>query len=50
VAQVSLARARPPACAFRASLHGVVSLTLPCPGFPATSDEIPVPALVKHLL
>jgi AcrR family transcriptional regulator len=32
------------------SLHGVVSLKLTCPGFPATPVEILVPALVRSLL
>lgn len=36
--------------AFWASLHGIVSLKLTCPGFPATPVEILVPALVRSLL
>ena len=36
--------------AFWAALHGVVSLKLTCPGFPATPVEILVPALVGSLL
>jgi AcrR family transcriptional regulator len=36
--------------AFWSSLHGVVSLKLTCPGFPATPVEILVPALVRALL
>ncbi|HEV2678234.1 MAG TPA: TetR/AcrR family transcriptional regulator [Aliidongia sp.] len=35
---------------FWASLHGVVSLKLTCPGFPATPVEVLVPALVASLL
>jgi len=36
--------------AFWSSLHGVVSLKLTCPGFPATPVEILLPTLVKSLL
>jgi len=35
--------------AFWASLHGVASLKLTCPGFPATPVEILVPTLIKSL-
>jgi hypothetical protein len=36
--------------AFWASLHGVVSLKLTCPGVPATPDDVLVPVLVESLL
>jgi AcrR family transcriptional regulator len=36
--------------AFWSSLHGVVSLKLTCPGFPASPVEILVPTLVRSLL